>query len=190
MKKLLLIIAACASFANSQIDADNAYAGVTGGVNFINTYRHDGQSIEFKPGATGAATLGYKVDCGLRTEAEFGYRYNRFSKIKVDGIRIDGRGHVNSWSTMANVIYDLPTYVCVQPYVGVGVGYAKYRVSTKHVPTNTVVKHSLDGFTHQFLAGVEYPLDYSLSLDVKYRYQKTHNVDYQQSVECGLVCAF
>jgi opacity protein-like surface antigen len=132
--------------------------------------------------------LGYRWDCGLRLEGEVGYKYNEISKVKLAGNRVDVKGDVYTWSTMANVLYNLPVDFCLQPYVGAGIGYAK---SHSHEKQDGVsVKESVDGFAHQLIAGVEYPLTHCLSLDTKYRYQKIQHQNYNQSVEMGLVYAF
>lgn len=191
MNKLLLIIATCVLFASSQeVKADNYYAGATGGLNWIQGYHHHDSSLNYKTGYTGVGTVGYRCDCGLRLEGELGYRYNKISKVKFEGERLGLHGNSHSWSMMANVLYNIPVEFCLQPYVGAGIGYAKHHIHVKHAPTESSYKNHTDGFTYQFIAGAEYPLNECLSLDTKYRYQKTNNVNNNQSVELGLVYAF
>ena len=146
--------------------------------------------MDLKTGYTGTGTIGYGWDCGLRLESELGYRYNKISKIKLEGEKLDLHGNMHSWSAMANVLYNLPLDFCLQPYVGAGIGYAKHYAHMKLSPSGETLKGHVDGFTHQLIAGVEYPLNDCLSLDTKYRYQKTHHVNHNQSVEMGLVYAF
>lgn len=191
MKKLLLLIATCALFTTVQeIHAEGAYAGLTGGLNWLEDISHHQSEADFNTGCTGAGVLGYRWDSGLRLEGELAYRYNGISKVKYLGQNLHLHGNVHTWSTMANVLYSLPVDFYLKPYVGAGIGYAKSTLEIEHKPSHLSTSGSIDGFTHQFIAGVEYPLNDYLSLDTKYRYQKLHHADHNQSVEAGLVYAF
>lgn len=191
MKKLLLLIATFAFFTSVQeVHAEGAYAGITGGLNWLQEKRNQHVDVDLDAGHIFTGTIGYGCDCGLRAEGELGYRYNRFSKLELKDYNLRLHGNIRLWSVMANVLYDLPVDFCVQPYVGAGIGYAKTTTHLKHKPVGVSDVSSTEGFTHQFIAGAQHPLNDYLSLDAKYRYQKTQHLTHNQSVELGLVYAF
>lgn len=191
MKKILLLIATCVLLANTEdIKADGVYAGATGGLNWIQEAHKDDAKLSFKRGYIGAVNLGYRWDCGLRLETEVAYRYNKMNQLKgIEGL-VHPCGKGRTWSYMANVLYSFPVDFYIKPYVGAGIGYAHAMLRFNDKQTGLSVKAYKDGFAHQFIAGAEFPLSDCLSLDTKYRYQKTHDLKNNQSVETGLVYSF
>src|SRR3546814_19677055 len=65
--------------------------------------------------------LGYAFGHGLRGEVEFGYRQNDVGSIGGAA----ASGDFKTYSVMGNILYDIPTGLPLQPYIGVGIGGAK-----------------------------------------------------------------
>lgn len=195
MNKLLLIIASCVLLASAEeVRAENAYVGVGGGINWIESYHNHLGSFDLNNGGTVDGRAGYRWDNGVRLEGEVGYRYNKISKIKVRDIaeEIHVHAHQDQWTVMANALYEIPANLMVIPYVGGGVGYANVHshVGVTEGDIEVSASGNTSGFAYQGIAGFECPLNCQLSLDTKYRYQKANNINATQSVEVGLVYAF
>lgn len=110
--------------------------------------------------AVGAAA-GYAVGNGLRLEGEFLYSSNDLGSIEeldVDSIEF------NHAAFFANVLYDIPMQGGFSPYIGAGIGYGS---STFDIDSDEV--HD-EGTAWQIKAGVTYPVNDSLTLDLGYRY--------------------
>jgi len=118
------------------------------------------------------AAAGYAMGNGVRVEGETFYTTNDlggFKDLGVEDVKLQHMGF------FANVLYDIPMSGSFQPYVGGGVGYGS---TTFNVDSNE--QHD-QGAAWQLKAGVSYPLNDSLSLDLGYRYM--HMADWQGSID-------
>jgi OOP family OmpA-OmpF porin len=145
----------------------------------------------FEVGFTGVFSLGWGFGNGLRAEAEGNYRSNEVDSIRGLGLAPVGRtgGFQRQYGAMANVLYDFdpgflgigPSYV--QPYVGVGAGYAwttwnNVRGVSNAAGTNGLTVFSDDTdkgrFAYQGIAGVAVPFTWlgvpGLTLTAEYRF--------------------
>lgn len=193
MKKLLLLTMLFTAFLVPQcvkaVDLEGFYVGTTGAADFLsNTGRdrrhgsgsgHRRDRNRYDVGFFGAIDLGYRWCNGLHMEAEVAYRYNQHRKNRRHGSdSSEGhrrRGHRDVWAAMVNVLYDINMCWCVEPYVGVGIGYAHVR-NERHrnffTDTTRRDRRNKDNndFAWQVIAGVAYPLCDNIDVAVEYRF--------------------
>lgn len=188
MKKLLLLTILFSAFLVPQcvkaVDMEGFYVGATGAADFLSNTGRDRRHgsghrdrNRYDTGFFGAIDLGYRWCNGLHMEAEVAYRYNRHRKNRRDSDESSRRhrGHRDVWAAMVNVLYDINMCWCVEPYVGVGLGYA-------HVRNERHRRHFVDGgssrrnnkdnndFAWQVIAGIAYPICDNIDLAVEYRF--------------------
>lgn len=205
MKKIVLLtILFAALFVPDYAKAVNMegfYVGATGAADFLsntgrNHRRGSGSGYGFRrsnrnrydTGFFGAIDLGYRWCSGLRLEAEVAYRYNRQRKNhrrhgygSFESTR-NRRGHRDVWAAMVNVLYDINMCWCVEPYVGVGIGYAHVRNSrhNRFQPFSSFSysdrrrrrhnRHDDNAFAWQIIAGIAYPICDNIDVAVEYRF--------------------
>lgn len=187
MKKMLLLTILFAAFLVPQcvkaVDVEGFYVGATGAANFANsTKRHRGK---YDTGFFGALDLGYRWCNGFHLEAEVAYRYNERKHHNRHHRHSESRrhhrhhGHRDVWAAMVNVLYDINMCWCVEPYVGVGIGYAHVRDDhdSRHFNRRRHHHHNRDNnaFAWQVIAGVAYPICDNVDLAIEYRFFDTTN---------------
>ena len=167
-----------------QTDASRGfYVGAGGGLNFMSKMDVDGPGVsgQIDPSTGWAATVsaGYKFG-GPRVELEGGYRENKADDCPVAGC--DGR--YQTWSGMANALYDFRTGWGVTPYLGIGIGAA--RTDVKGLGKDWL-------FAYQGIAGVTYQVNRSLDVFADYRYFGTEDlrvdgdIDVENNSHTGLL---
>jgi len=147
--------------------------------------------INFELGWTGVVSLGWGFGNGLRAEVEGNFRENEVDSIRGLGLAPIGRtgGFQRQYGVMGNVFYDFdpgflgigPSYV--QPYVGVGAGYAwtdwrniRGVSGAPGVAGLQVFSNDKDSgqFAYQGIAGVAVPFTWlgvpGLTLTAEYRF--------------------
>jgi len=163
------------------------YIGLSGGLAFQNDSDVEGTAtdIEWDSGYAMSASLGYQPPSfgGFRVEAEV-------SEHKQDVS--NGSGDVTTDVAAANIYYDFFNSSVVTPYVGGGIGYARFDLSNTN-PTGT--EGNDEGFVYQGLVGIGYePTTVpNVGLTLGYRYMAAFNdpdtsADYEydnHSVEIG-----
>ncbi|MBA2727926.1 MAG: porin family protein [Parachlamydiaceae bacterium] len=137
------------------------YVGGLAGINFIN---HHG-----KAGFTGGLFGGFKFENNFRVEGELGYRYHSMHGVNL-----------NTYSYMANGLYDLPKIFHVTPYVGLGIGYA-HTTTNIHSHGCSVRIHDND-FVMQGIVGFSRKISNDLHLGLEYRIFGTKHDVYDHSV--------
>lgn len=140
---------------------------------------------------------------GFRGDLTLGYRGQR----DLDGIKTDRPGvhypgtfssKVSSLTAMANIYYDIGKFRGFVPYVGVGLGVARHRLSSVSfdlrnpdpygVPANPV--NNLDGssqtnFAWSLMAGTAYQISDRAVLDFGYRYIDMGDVESRRGNMCN-----
>jgi len=195
------------TFTGSQV-VTGLYIGAGAGANWINSPERlnlsggPGSLVPLPPGVTvsnvgkanfstgwtGVVSLGWGFGNGLRAEIEGNYRSNEVDSIRGLGLAPIGRtgGFQQTYGVMANVFYDfdlaqfgLARYSVVQPYIGVGAGYA--RSDWKNLRGVSAVNGlrfngtGSDGqFAYQAIAGVAVPFTWlgvpGLTFTAEYRF--------------------
>ena len=178
------------------------YIGVGAGVNFLQNQRYNSGAtngfvptvgrpvLDYDPGATGLASVGYGLGNGLRLEAEGSYRYNSVSNTggaSTSGVNVLRQtGKEEKYGAMANALYDFDPNVLglafipfpVTPYVGVGLGYQweALREHTASVDQFGPIASNLGGtrgsFAYQAIVGAAFPIPAvpGLAVTAEYRF--------------------
>ena len=155
----------------------------------------------------GFARLGYQLQPHWRVEIEGSYRDGGVTAVRGSANRAvpyalctvgvtrsaanpacgQPDGHLNNYSAMGNLIYDILPNSKIDPFVGVGVGisYLQSRVDgqfnaipgvisvTNPAIQNLRIDNDNTTFAYQALGGVTYHVTDRLSVDATYRYYKT-----------------
>ena len=195
MKRLICLLTALVGVASfNAAQADNFYAGAFGGVNWLQNNRHHQNA---RTGYLLGLDAGYKWCNGLLTEFEFSYRNNR-KNLKnrhygegsgSEGSRHGGRKHTQNYAGLINVLYEFDNYGCwcVRPYLGAGIGVASEKRNRNNRGSGSgscneegsgCRRHgSSNGrksnFAWQLIAGLAYPINDCVDLDLSYRFFKT-----------------
>ncbi len=209
------ILAASALPASAQ-PVQGLYIGAGAGVNWVQSPSHidlggggfglpenvtvsDAGKIDFKVGWGGVLSVGWGFGNGLRAEVEGNYRDNFVDKIGgFAGLAPFGEagGRQRTYGVMGNVFYDFDLanfglgQSIVQPYVGVGVGYAwtNWR-QVRVVSEATGLSLNSDGtegnFAYQAILGVATPFTWlgvrGLTTTLEYRFMGTVDPEFNAS---------
>jgi outer membrane protein OmpA-like peptidoglycan-associated protein len=142
--------------------------------------------VHYNDGYMGAVQAGWAFNNGFRVEVEGSEQYDPVSRVSPYG---NGRGAMQNYAVMGNVLYDLPFTipgVPLQPYIGVGLGMSDY--APHHIRGDGMVYPasiggpSKWGMAYQGIAGVAYNLDENLALTLEYRYFSRTDQNYPQGV--------
>ena len=153
-----------------------------------------GSNPKFDVGFGGVASIGYGLGNGLRVELEGNYRTNDLRTVSLASPALRPTGHEEKYGAMVNALYDFSFndiglsmlgLDALNPYVGIGAGWAQNRWHGVNVPfgagpgySSLNVNNAENMFAYQAIAGVSVPL-YSLvpglSLTAEYRFYSTPN---------------
>jgi OmpA-OmpF porin, OOP family len=163
---------------------------------------------------TGFARLGYQVADHWRVELEVGYRPGDLTSVTggtnqaIVGLCTPGvlrtaaapncgspNGKIESWSLMANVLYDIGPHWIIDPFFGAGIGVNHLDLTTDGQFSNVTgvvtpqsganpaiqnlhIDDSQTVFAYQLIAGAAYKATDRLNVDLTYRYQGTSAATY------------
>ena len=136
--------------------------------------------LESASGFVLTGALGY-TGGPLRGEVEIGYQKNNLDQGKREGPVCPCpvqplSGDITSLSVLVNGYYDFNTASPITPFVSVGLGVARVEVD------NTVLgNHNDSVFAYQVGGGVGYAVDEQVSVDIKYRYFATSNLEFDNA---------
>ncbi len=173
-----------------------AYISALGGANFLNLedvdFNKDLESIktDLNTGFLVGGAMGYRF-CGIpfRFEGEFTYRHNdlKDSNLPFDlDETLDIRFKTHTFTSMANVFYELDLDCAFTPFIGGGAGYTHAKNDAK---IGNLTKELVDnGFAAQGIAGINFAFCDKTEIGLEYRYLHTfHNEDTaNQSVNLNL----
>ncbi len=131
----------------------------------------DSAEVDLEDGWLVDAGLGYAFANGFRAEAELARRTDEVDVGQQEYEQYyysSSSDNVIASSLMLNGFYDFNRGGSVQPYVGLGAGYAKVQIG----------EADDSNWAWQALAGVAIPLSERMSLDVGYRYFNVDDLDY------------
>ncbi|WP_053239852.1 outer membrane protein [Pleomorphomonas koreensis] len=162
--------------------------GSVGNVNFGGgQYATGGHDQMIKEKMLGAADFGvgagYKFNDYLRTDLTLDYETPAKFRGSLWCQTSCGSGNyydtervkISAWSALANVYADLGNFHGIVPYVGAGAGASYLRTSSVETSNKDASGPNPKGdgkwnFAWALMAGVEYPINDQLSLDLGYRY--------------------
>lgn len=152
MKTLLAagLLAALPAVADAQW-----YVGADAGTNYMQD--PDVANTDSDWGWIGVGQVGYSFGAP-KVEFEVGYRAN---------------DNIDSWSTMANVLYDFMPNGQWHPFVGAGLGWAWLDGDF----SGANAKGSDNAFAYQGILGLGYDLSKDVALKAQYRYFATADAD-------------
>lgn len=135
--------------------------------------------LSYVPGLVGGGALGYELPVlPVRFEAEVMYRSIDANSITalsgtpiVSGTPFSASGALNVTSAMGNAYVFLPVPFGLEPYVGVGLGYARVHADNLSANGTTLVDGSADGLAYQGIIGVEFDfIPGPIDVGIEYRY--------------------
>lgn len=156
-----------------------------GGTTIDTGQRFDG-SYESDVGFHVGGAIGTRFYSDFRAEVEYIYRENAINEVGIQAGRTKGSGHVGVMTAMVNGYYDLNVLdIPVVPYVGLGIGYARFDINAKNnarVPESTKVSDSDSAFAYSFMAGGSWPVNDMIELVLGYRYLRLTDMDVKASL--------
>ena len=162
-------------------------------------------SYEFHSGYSFSGAVGAKLYNTFRVEFEIGYTKNDF-KIDFDFDFPDSalgnyylgaydsfyndsfvdhyclKGEIEIWTYLCNCYYDFKITPKLNPFIGVGLGFADARLKF----TNAADAYGFDtidetAFAYQVMAGISYAISEKINIDLQYRYLDIDEDDFLDS---------
>lgn len=196
MKKNLLLLAL--TLLLNQAYAENSYyTELFGGINLLQTTKHDEIKFNYDTGYIVTGALGYYWDCGFRLEAEYAYRRNATKKGRFLCHHFDLHGKFQSSSLMANVIWDPPLF-CWDCYLGEihpffaggGIGYDFQQIQGRNRKIRNI-NEDKKGFAWEVFAGLRYPIFCNGDLSLEYKFHKgPFKHLYSHAIGIGFIYSF
>jgi len=190
--KIFLLIALLFAGANIQAQ-ERFYAKLLSGPNFLQNTTIDRNKSAYQTGYLISAAIGYNWCYDLRLEVEYAYRKNGIRNIHFMSEGSSNRGHLQTSSLMANVLWDVPCagFWNVEPYIGAGLGYDWERMHATNSRIN--FNQKWHQFSWQTMAGFSYPVFCNTELSLEYRFHKggqfyNHSIALGLAYEFGLCC--
>ena len=149
-------------------------------------------NASFDMGFVGVLSVGYGFGNGLRLELEGNFRYNEVDSVTARGFggATTSGGRAKTYGLMVNALYDFGATQgwAVQPYLGVGAGYAwqEYdgvNVRARSTAGSALPQFQVDGtdgrFAYQAIVGAALPIRSvpGLALTAEYRFFGTLSPD-------------
>ena len=144
-----------------------------------------GFNASFDMGFAGVLSVGYGFGNGLRLELEGNFRYNEVDSVTARGYggAATSGGRAKTYGLMVNALYDFGTAErwVVQPYLGLGAGYAwtdydNVNVRARSTAGSALPQFTVDGsdgrFAYQAIVGAAMPIQsvHGLALTAEYRF--------------------
>lgn len=179
-KSILILISFLGMFfaSSSALYAEGMYLGGDLGVAFLSDSDVDafGYSAEISSdtGYSIGLALGYEFEYNIRLEAAIGYQANDLDELSVYGYTESLDGDISILSFMANGYYDFKNSTAFTPFLMAGIGLANINADLDSIDESdddTV-------FAYQAGLGVGYALNDRVTLDLKYVYFATEDVDF------------
>ncbi|HRD45604.1 MAG TPA: outer membrane beta-barrel protein, partial [Caulobacter sp.] len=163
----------------------------------------DGNPYEYDFGmdgdVAGFARLGYRLNENWRLELEGGSRTSDIADVAGNPARPlpnslcsvssvlpacnAPEGSIQSYTLMANLIYDFMPDATLNPYVGFGIGINRLEMDLSaraNSGAGVIGVHDKDSvFAYQWLAGVSWEATDRLNVDVTYRYLNGAEADWE-----------
>ena len=188
MKKNLLIISVCVLaifFSSSAYSAEGLY--VSGNIGFAMLSDSDitdstepvTLTMEYDTGWALGGALGYDFN-RFRVEGEISYQTNDIDKVGAMGVSLAASGDVSSLAFLINGYFDFVNDSAFTPYITAGLGYAQIDLNDFNVAGSGLSDYSDDDsvFAYQVGLGVGYAVTEKVTIDVKYRYFATEDLEF------------
>jgi len=136
-------------------------------------------TIESDMGYALAGAVGYEFG-NFRLEGEIAYQTNDLDKVKALGVTLDATGDTSSLAGLLNCYYDFNNTSLFTPYISAGIGMAQVEINNFNIPGSGLPGTNDDDtvFAYQFGVGMAYAMTENLSLDIRYRYFATSDLEF------------
>lgn len=136
-------------------------------------------NIEYDTGLAFGLAVGYDFG-NTRVEGEIAYQKNDFNKMSLLGVDVDLTGDVTLLSLLVNGYYDFANSSVFTPYISGGLGFAKVEINDLNVPGFGLSSFNDDDtvFAYQIGLGVGYAVNEKVTIDTKYRYFATSDIEF------------
>jgi opacity protein-like surface antigen len=206
MKKSILMVFGCAILlvvlASSAYCAQGAYVGGSVGIALLNDAGVSGpdlddmgvsMDIESKSGMAFGIALGYDFGNSMRIEGEYAYQKNDMDKLSSSyegvGVSLGLDGETNSSTFLVNAYYDFTNLSAITPYISAGIGYSKVEAEITGLSglEDLLEEEELEMggseddtvIAFQIGAGMGFAVSETLTIDAKYRYFTTEDLDFE-----------
>ena len=180
MKKsvqFLLVVAMLFSVSTVAYSASGLYVGADLGLAFLDdsdVVDHgppvDDMTVTADNGFSIGGFMGYAFENGYRIEGELVYQRNSFDEQKGSSAGDSSlSNNISSAAVLANGYYDFKNDSRVTPFLGGGFGFSFVDIS--NADDDDIV------FVYHFTAGVGFEITEKITLDLKYRYVVTEDLD-------------
>ena len=182
----------CLGLASASIGHAGPYVKVTGlytqpsdiSVNNTSAFR-----ASLKNNVAIAGAVGYKLAL-FRVEAELQHAKNKSEADESSGTLFAGSGRtfgsLKQTSGFANGYFDVPAFFGIAPYIGAGLGYARFDVSDLGRSNNNVPFARFSGrdsvFGYQAMAGLQLHLIGPATLNAGFRLVRHEDIDVRNVV--------
>ncbi len=162
---------------------NDRYLKLFGGWNWLNDTTDDrvgtnspfaGSALEWNEGWVVGGAFGKRLSQNLSAELEVAYRNN--TPDAMAGLPgVDVSGHINAYSLMGNLVYELGQVAGLQPYIGggIGLGFIEGDLTIGGFPFDV----DDSSFAYQGIVGVSRQLSARAKLFGEYRYFAATDVD-------------
>ncbi|HXT83161.1 MAG TPA: porin family protein [Verrucomicrobiae bacterium] len=172
----LLVLSPLLLWAQDPSLPKKQYVGIGLGTDYC--FKTNQSNSGLKVGVKAELSYGYKFNSGFRAELEASFRKNSFQTkydvAKDDQLRSKRYHSLHSWAYMGNLLYDLNQliYQGINPYVGIGVGYAQCVEKVKYKSSKEINadKFRDDRFVYQGIVGARYSINETLDVSAEYKY--------------------
>ena len=207
MRKFLLAAVAAAAIASPALARDGStYVGAEGGISLVEDTKFDFRdpNNDLKDAVSVGYGTGFDLDLiaghdfgMIRTEVELGYKHAGVDEVvlgqgacatSVQNCVLDADGNTHALSAMLNGLLDFGGDDGIGGYAGVGVGFAKVKVSADFsttAPTIPTTDFGFDDsdstFAWQLIAGLRFPVSPNIDVGAKYRFFNASSLDFRDS---------
>jgi opacity protein-like surface antigen len=192
MKKQILTIACCAtllSVSSIAYSAEGLYMNGNLGLAIANDSDVTDSEVpgleltfESDSGFAFAGAIGNSFSNYVRLEAEIAYQKNDLDKVSISGLAGSAAigGDTSSTALLLNGYFDFINKSAFTPFISGGMGFANVDISAITVPGIGPITSSGDdtAFAYQFGVGVGYAVNDKVTIDVKYRYFGTADLEF------------
>ena len=192
MKKNILMITGCAmllSISSIAYSAEGPY--VSGNLGLAiprdsdvtdSTVPGITLDIESDSGLSVGVAVGYDGGNNSRIEVEIGYHKNDLDKASLLGVDVPLTGDTSGLALLLNGYWywEFTNQSAYTTFISAGVGFAKVEINDFNVPGSGLPSLSDDdtAFAYQVGGGVGYAVNEKTTVDVKYRYFATSDLEF------------
>ncbi|MBV5305362.1 MAG: porin family protein [Desulfobulbaceae bacterium] len=189
MKKQILTIACCAallSVSSIAYSAEGLYMSGNVGLAIANDSDVTDPALsgfemnfESDSGVAFSGAIGNSFSNYVRLEAEIAYQKNDMDKASILGFGFPINGDTSSTALLFNGYFDFVNKSAFTPYISGGMGFANVDISDTSIPGFGPFTSSGDDtvFAYQFGVGLGYAVNDKVTLDLKYRYFGTADLE-------------